>query len=79
MIAFLKSFPTLLKLLDKAVVWYTGWRIKDMHSDVREGLKKAIEQDDQRDLEEAIGNPDAGEPVDIPGTSIVDSLPGVRK
>lgn len=78
-IAFLKAFPTLVALLDKFVSAWAAIRLAHMKAEHREGIRKAVKDQDQRDLEHAIGSPNAGKPSDLPGSVIVDDLPGVRK
>jgi hypothetical protein len=78
-IAFLKALPALLKLIDKLCASYVSMRIGQMDKAIEDGIRKAVTIGDQRDLEKAIGNSDAGEASGSPGAVIVDSKPGLRK
>lgn len=73
-LALLKAFPILDKWLDEAY----NEKIKKMSKENRAALKKAIENQDQRDLETAMGSTKVGEISGIPGAEIVDNLPGVK-
>jgi hypothetical protein len=84
-LAGLKALPGAVTLANKLteavesfIVWYVNNRRDAMKAEHRAAIKKAFEQHDQRDLEKAIGNPNAGEPSNLPGTVIRDSLPGVH-
>lgn len=74
----IKLVPIVDKWVERFVVWYAENQIATMVKENREAMKKAIEAQDQRDLEKVIGNPNAGEPSGTPGTVIRDSLPGVK-
>ena len=78
--AFIKVIPGIVRLVESFVEWYVQTQIDSMKAEHREGIKKAIQDHDQRELEKAIGSPIAGEHSGIPGTVIVDGpLPGVRE
>jgi hypothetical protein len=68
--------PALIKLSEAFVAWYIEQRWKSMERGLSDAIRKAIDKHDQRDIEEAIGSPTAGEPSGIPGTIIVDKPHG---
>jgi hypothetical protein len=72
-LAFAKAFPIVEKWLDEAY----NEKIKTMSKENRAAIKKAIDEQDQRDLEIAMGSTKPGEASGIPGTVITDSWPGV--
>ena len=72
-----KAVPVLKEWWDGLVAAYIALRISTMKKENREAIKKAITDQDQRDMEEALGSTKVGEASGIPGTVIVDSLPGV--
>jgi hypothetical protein len=85
-LAVLRSAPALAGLalkfisaVENFVTWFINNRIDQMAKENRDAIKKAVVDQDQRDLEKAIGSPTAGEPSGIPGTVIRDALPGVKK
>lgn len=74
-----KAIPVIDKWIQQFIVYYTNKKIDEMERENVAALKKAIYEYDQRDLEKAIGNPNAGEESHAPGSEIVDDLPGVPK
>lgn len=52
---------------------------KQKEKDNREAIERAINENDQRAIETQLGSTQTGKPTNHIGTSIVDSLPGVRK
>lgn len=76
-LAVIKAIPALRDLVERFVEFYLLNQWAEMQSERREGLKKAIESHDQRDLERAVNNPHAGEPSGNHGTTVRDHLPGV--
>ena len=78
LLAIFKAIPALEKWFQDLSALYIASRIESMKQENREAIKKAIEAQDQRDLERAIGSPKAGEHSGLPGTEIRDSLPGVK-
>lgn len=74
----LKAIPALKSLVDTFISWYVQTEIKGFKEDVRAGIRAAVHDHDQRDIEKAIGSTGAGEPSGIAGTEIRDSLPGVK-
>lgn len=77
-IAFSKTVKIFKDWIDLFVVTYTANEIKDMKKENRDSIKKAILEQDQRDLEKAMGSTKVGLPSGIQGTEIVDHLPGVK-
>lgn len=71
------AIPTLGKWWDQLVAAYVTAQISRIDRRHVEAIKKAINMQDQRDIEIEIGNPNAGNPSGIGGTRIVDKLPNV--
>jgi len=59
------------------MVYYIDQQIAEIHKADRLAIKKAIDEQDQRDLEKQIGNPNPGEASHSHGSIIVDALPNV--
>jgi hypothetical protein len=79
-VGLIKAIPILDKWFTLVAVYFVNKSIDNMHKDLLDSLRKALLEKDQRDLEKAIGNPNAGEPSGLPGTVIVDAPPaGVPK
>lgn len=76
--ALLKAIPVLKGWVDQFTVWYIQKGVADLKEADRAALRKAIDEQDQRDLEKQIGDKNPGAPSFLPGTTIVDSLPGVN-
>lgn len=77
--AIIKAVPAVKAIVDRFIVWYVEREIKAMKREHAEAITVAILKHDQRPLEEIIGSSLAGKPSGIPGTQIVDTLPGVDK
>jgi hypothetical protein len=77
LLALFKAVPVVKSLWDRFLLMYLQRKEVELNEEIRLGLYYAISQKDQRGLEEAIGNPNAGKPVEIPDSEIVDELPGV--
>ena len=77
-IAVIKAIPIIKEWFDQLAAYYVEREIANMKTANRESIAKAIKEHDQRDLEKAIGNPNAGEKSNLGGTEIRDSLPGVK-
>jgi len=69
-IAIAKDLPIVDRWLQQLMLAYAQARIRAWDKSIYNGIKKAIEENDQRELEEAIGNPGAGLPSGNPGTVI---------
>ena len=77
-LAIIRAIPSLKGFFDAFVKGYVNRNVDSMAKEDREALRKAFEEQDQRDLEKAMGNQNAGKEVPATGSEIVDSLPGVR-
>jgi hypothetical protein len=77
LLALFKAVPAAKMLWERLMLVYIEREEARMAEEIRLGIYLAIAQKDQRGLEEAIGNPHAGNPVEIEDSEIVDSLPGV--
>lgn len=76
-LAIFQAIPKLKDLFEALVAEYVAAQIQSMKTEQRAAIKKAIDEQDQRDLEKAIKSPRAGAPSGIAGAVIVDDLPGV--
>ncbi len=76
-LALLQAVPSLKSVWDELVAAYIERQIATMKQQNRDAIRKAINEQDQRPIERAIGSPHAGEPSRIPGVVIVDDLPNV--
>lgn len=74
-LAIFKAIPVLDQWLEKFVTFYVEQKWKAMLEENRAAIRKALVEHDQRDIEKAIGNPEAGEPSKAPGVVIVDHPP----
>lgn len=77
LLAVFKAIPVLKNWWDQLILMYVEKQKANLREEIRLGIYNAVNLKDQRDLEKAIGNPNAGKPVDVPDSEIVDSLPGV--
>jgi hypothetical protein len=77
--AIFKALPALREWWHELIVEYVTVAKNNIKKENKDAIKKALETDDQRPIEEQIGSETAGKPTNIDGTVIVDSLPGVRK
>lgn len=77
LLAIFKAIPSLRKWWEELVAAYVQAEKARMSKDIRDGIKRLINEQDQIELEEAIGYSRAGEPSRLPGAVIVDRLPGV--
>lgn len=75
--AIAKAVPIFKEWLAKLSVAFIKWQAKEMKQEHREAIHKALSEDDQRPIEEALGNPNAGELSGVPGSEIRGPLPGV--
>ncbi len=79
LLGIVKLVPIVDKWIQDFIVAYTNSRIDSMRAENFEAIKSAIEKQDQRNIEKAMGNPNAGLPSNDAGTSVVDSIPGVHE
>ena len=77
LLAIFKAVPVLKSAWDRLLLMYIEKDQANLAEEIRLGIYNAVNQKDQRGIEEAIGNPNAGKPVEMPDSEIVDSLPGV--
>ena len=78
-LGMIKALPIVDKWAERFVTLYINARIDSMRAENFEAIKNAIEKQDQRNIEKAMGNPNAGKASGDAGTSIVDSIPGVHE
>lgn len=77
LLAAFKAVPMLKEVWERLLLMYIEKKQAELAEEIRLGIYNAVAQKDQRGIEEAIGAPNAGKPVEIPDSQIVDSLPGV--
>jgi hypothetical protein len=77
LLALFKAVPALKNMWERLLVMYIERQQAMLKEELRLAIYNAINQKDQRGIEEVIRNPNAGKPVEIPDSQIVDSLPGV--
>ena len=69
-LAVAKAFPIVDSWLQQLTLAYTKATIAGWDKAIFDGIKTAVIERDQRDLEKAINNPGAGDPSGAPGTVI---------
>ncbi len=81
LLTIFKAIPALKSAWDGLVSLYIEHEIASIRKERREAIRKAINEQDQRDIEKAIGSDKAGKESGIPGTVIVDDgdLPDVKR
>jgi hypothetical protein len=72
------AIPIFDKWLQQFIAWYVQNKIATMIKENAEAIRKAVQEQDQRELEKTMGSSTAGEPSSLPGTEVRDSLPGVK-
>ncbi len=77
-LAILKALPILQGWFESFIAYYVSRQIEQMKAENREAIRKAIELQDQRGIEDKLGSDRAGLPSGIPGTETRDKLPGVK-
>jgi hypothetical protein len=77
-VSLIKAIPIINGWFEKIAEYWYEQRIIAMKKELADAIEKA-RQGDQRDLEKYIGSPRAGKPSGLPGSELVDSLPGVPK
>lgn len=75
--AVLKAIPPLKDLLDRFLRFYHEQEVQRLRDANVEAIHQARDDQDQRGIERALGNPNAGEPVDLAGSVIVSHVTGV--
>lgn len=71
----LAAIPALIGTFDEFASWYVTLRISIMKKENADAIRKAVQAHDQRSIEKAYGDPQAGEPSGINGTIILDHPP----
>jgi hypothetical protein len=74
-----KAIPVLGKKFDEIVAAYVIKQKAKLSKELRDGIKRAINEQDQIELEQVMGYQHAGEESHLPGAVVVDSLPGLHK
>lgn len=77
LIEIIKAIPAIKSLFEQLVGLYVASELVSMKKENRDAIKKAIHEFDQREIEKALGNPNAGDPSNLPGSELRSSLPGV--
>lgn len=77
-IAVINLIPVIKGLFESFVSYYVAQQIADMKKENAEAIRKALQEHDQRYIEEMLGNPRAGEPSGLPGVVIRDGIVGVH-
>lgn len=75
--ALIKAIPIVKSWVDQFSAWYVERAIREMKDADKKALRKAVYDQDQRDLERQLGNSHPGEVSGIGGTDIVSTLPNV--
>lgn len=75
----LKALPVLDRWFQGLVTAYTNSKLESMKLENFEAIKEALEKNDQRRLEAAIGNPHPGYPSNDSGSVVVDVVPGILR
>ncbi len=78
-LAVIQAIPAVRDLFERFVSFYVERRIASMKQENRDAIRRAFTEHDQRPLEEALGNPNPGGHSGVPGTQVVDRLPGVNE
>jgi hypothetical protein len=77
LLALFKAVPALKDMWERLLAMYIEHQQAMLKEELRLAIYNAVRQKDQRGIEEVIGNPNHGKPIEIPDSQIVDSLPGV--
>lgn len=77
-LAICKAAPIFDRWVQQLLVAYSNARVDSMAKENRDAIKKAITDQDQREIEKLLGSSRAGELSGVPGTEVRDSLPGVK-
>ena len=76
--ALAQAWPSFKQWMDSLVAVYVSRQVAGMSQFNRDAIKTALTEQDQRDMETAMGSTRVGEVSGNAGTIIVDSLPGVK-
>lgn len=74
-IAVIKAVPIIDKWIEQFCSLYISLKIESMKKENRDAIRKSLAECDQRELEKALGNPNAGEASNNPGTVIQPTKP----
>lgn len=74
-VAIAAAVPVIDKWLQSFVAFYAASQLSRMKKENIDAIREAFYEHDQRGIEKAFGNPNAGEPSGV--GIIVDSIPGV--
>lgn len=77
-IAVINLIPVVKSLIDSFIAYYVQTQIAKMREENAAAIRKAVLEHDQRPIEEALGNPDAGKPSGLPGVEHRTTIPGVH-
>ena len=72
-----KAIPSLERWWDDFMTMYFTLKVSEMRKENRDSIKKAIHEQDQRELETTIGYSQMGELSGVPSSDVVDALPNV--
>lgn len=75
LLATMKAVPAVRKWWEELTIAYYAYQDHQIEKATRDGIKKALESHDQRDLEKAMGSTKAGELSGNPNTTIRPSRP----
>lgn len=73
----IKLIPALKSAWDSFISWYVKKEIDKMKEDDKKALRKAVDEQDQRDLERQMFSIEPGAKSNLPGTTIRTELPNV--
>lgn len=74
-LAIFKAIPVLDSWFQQMVAAYVTARIASMKAENRDAIKKAVQEQDTRDLDKAVGAPDVGEIINAPGSTVQSGPP----
>jgi hypothetical protein len=76
---FINMFSTIKSAFEGLMVVYVQAKVASMKKENRDAIIEAFIKHDQRAIEKALGNTNAGGASNAPGSQIVDDLPGVTR
>lgn len=76
--ALAATIPIFDSWLRQFIAWYLANQIQKMKAEDQQVMVDALKNNDQIPVEKLLGFAKAGKPSGVPGTEIVDSLPGVK-
>lgn len=76
-IGVINLIPTVQGWVESFVAYYVEKQRAQMRAENLAAIRKAINEHDQRGIEEALGNPNAGEPSGIGGVEFRTGIVGV--